>query len=289
MSNNAINVSALSSVIVTNEDGILSSSGAMTSGQMLIGSTGSKPVAASLTASSGLVVTPSAGALTIGAVTGGNLINVQYLTTSGTYTATTGTNSCLVLAVAAGGGGAGCPNAASGAVRVGGGGGGGAACYKYYSTAPTGTAYVIGAGGAGGVAGTNPGSAGGATTFNNGDMNVLGGNGGIANGSTTAFSTLGGLVDPSDNSDYFSLGGPSPYFLFTGTTFDLAVGSAGGVSGLGIGQGGFTVISALTSSNPGQTPTGFGGGGSGGVSSSGSAAAAGAAGAPGGIIVWEYS
>lgn len=288
MSNNAININSVSSAVVINEEGVLVATSPMTDGQILIGSTGSAPVSASLTAGPGIAILPGAGALSIGAA-GGNLINIQYLTdVSGTYTPTAGTSKCIVLAVAGGGGGAGTANAPSSNMRVGGGGGGGAAAYKFYSTVPAGSAYTVGNGGNGG-AGNGNGLNGSATTFNNGDMNVLGGSGGLASGNLTGFSTPGGLVDPADNSNYSSAGGPSYYITFPSLTFTSVVGSVGGVSGLGVGQGSFTILGGSGNATPGSTPTGYGGGGSGGLSRNSGGAAVGGAGARGVCIVWEYS
>lgn len=288
MSNNAINISSVSSAIISNENGVLSATSPMTSGQMLIGSTGAAPVATSLTAGPGVSILPGAGALTIGAA-GGNLINIQYLTdVSGTYTPTAGTNKCIVLAVAGGGGGAGTANAPTSNMRVGGGGGGGAAAYKFYSTVPAGSSYAVGTGGAGG-AGNGNGVSGNPTTFNNADMHVLGGSGGLATGNLTGFSTPGGLVDPADNSDYASAGGASYYITFPGITFTALAGSVGGASGLGVGQGAFTIVGGSGNATPGSTPTGYGGGGSGGISRNAGGAAPGGAGSRGVCIVWEYS
>lgn len=61
----------------------------LTNGQLLIGSTGADPVAASLTAGTGVTITPGAGSITIAvtAMTGGGFTWVDQTTTSVTLTA----------------------------------------------------------------------------------------------------------------------------------------------------------------------------------------------------------
>lgn len=56
---------ANSSVLVTSSSGVPSMSGAMTNGQLIIGSTGATPTAATLTAGTGITISNAAGSITI--------------------------------------------------------------------------------------------------------------------------------------------------------------------------------------------------------------------------------
>lgn len=58
-------------ILLGNGTSAISASAAMTNGQILIGSTGVAPVVASLTAGSGITITPGAGSITIAASGGG--------------------------------------------------------------------------------------------------------------------------------------------------------------------------------------------------------------------------
>jgi len=71
---------ANSSVLVTNSTGVPAWSGAMTNGQVIIGSTGATPTAATLTAGSGVTITNAAGSITIASSTSG----MTWTTVSGT-------------------------------------------------------------------------------------------------------------------------------------------------------------------------------------------------------------
>ena len=64
--------------------GIFKTSSAMTNGQLLIGSTGADPVAAAITAGSGITVTNAAGSITIAATGSGSTWNKENLTLNGT-------------------------------------------------------------------------------------------------------------------------------------------------------------------------------------------------------------
>ena len=285
---NAINVSGASAVLLTDETGALAASSTMTDGQVIIGSTGGTPVATTLTAGSGISITPGAGTISIAATGGGasgNLLNVQYLTTSGTYTATAGTVSCLVQAVGGGGGGGGMPFVSgTGIVAASSGGGGGAWAQRYYATAPSSASFTIGALGSGGASGANPGSAGGSTSFN-GDFTTGGGSGGIAgvafNANTRGVSyqqTLGG--SPSGTYDVGGRGGMSvSAVIHAGADF---ISGSGGDSVFG--DGAIGVVSAAN----GIASTTLGSGGSGCGAANPGGPHSGGNGAPGIIIVYEY-
>lgn len=279
--------------------------GPLSNGQLIIGSTNSLPVVSTLTAGSNISITNGAGSITIAATASGSLVNIQYLTASlGTYTPTVGAVKALVIAV--GGGGGGGPSSivpgSQTAISVGCGGGGGAAGMKFYSnvSAISGSSYTVGAGGAATVTG-------GSTTFNSGDMYLLGGRGGgysaSASNSTSTINYIGGvcpggLADATDNSDIVSNGGfgcsEVPAAYSSGIDGYIAFG-LGGNSGFCIGQGAYISGSGYGAQTvTGVTPAGYGGGGSGGLSynnggSSSVAAVSGGAGAPGVIIVYEYT
>ena len=112
--------------------------------------------------------------------TGVSLVDMQVITTTSTYTPTSGTQFVKVYCVGAGGGGGGSEATTSnGQVRGGGGGGGGTAIRTYNSTELGATASItIGSGGTGGT-GFADGTDGGNTTFNPAGTGVtLTGNGG---------------------------------------------------------------------------------------------------------------
>lgn len=258
-------------------------------GQLLIGSTGANPVAATLTAGSNVTITNAAGSITIASTAGagGRLLNVQYLTaSSGTYTPTVGTVSCLVVAVAGGGGGGAVPNGISvGYYAAGSGGGGGAMGQKFYSTPPTSAPYTVGAGGSGGTYSpvVNAGS-GGNTTFNTTDIVVTGGVGGVEgfgnNSQEINAGSNGGVAGAGNASDLVQPGQPG-WFGYT------TISGTGGASGLGSG-GALCVHANSGVAVAGNNATGYGGGGSGAATPS-SFGANGGNGASGIIIVYEYS
>lgn len=71
-------VTANSGTLVTNMTGVPSINGPMTDGQILIGSTGATPVIASITAGSGVTITPGAGTIQIDATgSGGTVTSVS--------------------------------------------------------------------------------------------------------------------------------------------------------------------------------------------------------------------
>lgn len=282
-----IQTATSNTVVVTDGSGIMTGVGSMTNGQIVIGSSGSTPVRANLTAGSGISISNGAGSITI-ASSGSpvTLKNVRFLTASGTYTKTAGTVSCFVVAIGGGGGGS-ARNSAS-AYNFGSGGGGGGCGYKYYATAPDGASYTIGAGGAGGVSNAS-GSAGGTTSFSTnlvvggGAPGLMVGNESFGAGASAAIGpyAAGGTPGGGDASDFFSVGGASvPWFWSPSTTGNAA--GAGGGNGFGSGNG--TVPAANVAGLVGASP---GCGGSGVYTGASSPRTAGA-GAAGLIIVYEY-
>lgn len=259
---------------------------ALTNGQVLIGSTGVAPVAATLTpaANSGVSITNGAGSVTIG--TNGvlnNIITVTYPTTS--YTPSAGTQAVQIELI--GGGGGGGSTTAPGTNGSAGGGGGSGGYVKFMIANPVGPYTVsIGQGGSGGSAGSG-GNAGSATTFSVG---------------ATTYSAGGGSGGAEGNASYAVAGGAggtnsggSPAISINGNPGGIGVGT--GQAGAASGPGGSSVIggggasAALTASggpvtgNAGASNSGSGG--SGGVTV-GHTNATGGAGANGVIIITEY-
>lgn len=183
----------------------------------------------------------------------------------------------------AGGGGA-AAAAASGQHAKGGGGQAGGYSVSYVDASVFGStiAVVVGAGGNGGSAGANPGSAGSPSSVGGTVVTAPGGNGGGAGSSSAAsFATPGGSGGTTGTGDAATLGAPGGYG-FGGAT--LGTGGYGASSLYGAGGVGANQVSS-GGSTAGSPGTGYGSGGGGGCSSSGGAAAAGGAGRQGLVII----
>lgn len=216
----------------------------------------------------------------------GRLLNIQYITSSGTYTPTTGTNSIVVEGAGGGGAGGGAPSTAS-STNFAAGGGGGSGCWgrKRYTANFAGATMVIGTAGTGVAGGV--GNTGGQTSFTPtiGTAMILpgglGGNVGGPAGSSTFFYAQGGASAAAfpTGLDCGTSGWPGAY----GTCFNgLAIGGNGASHPLGTQGGG-------SGGSAGQAATfGFGAAG-GGASATNSAALAGGAGRPGVLIIYEYA
>ena len=193
---------------------------------------------------------------------------VQVLTSTGTYTPTSGMASCFVEII----GGGGCGGDTAGGIGAGGGGGSGGYCRKFFLAATIGASksVTIGAGGASGTSGsattfgalltanggvhgaTSPGGGGGVGgTATGGDLNVQGGSGGTA-----------GSENGSTNYNSSGFGGANLY-----------------------GAGGVGVLDSVDSA--GVAGTNYGSGGSGGARAT-TGTHAGGAGASGICIVTEF-
>lgn len=209
------------------------------------------------------------------------VIRIQDFTSNGTYTPNQYMVSCLIQLVGAGGGGGGCTAAAASGLNGAGGGGGGAYAEFVFprSTIGASQAVSIGAFGAGGAAGNNPGTFGGATSVGT-LISADGGNGG--NGATAAASGTGGL------------GG-------TGGTLALFVGATGGsgatASSLNVngpiygGSGGnspFGFGGRSSVNTAGLTGSGYGSGGGGASDFNATSARAGGNGTPGFVRIIEF-
>jgi hypothetical protein len=238
--------------------------------------------------------TPSTGSFTTltasSTLTGfpGRLLNVRIFTSTGTYTATTGTNQVIVEVQAPSGGTGGTAATAAGQNAASAGGAGGSYARVLLTSGFSGQTVTIGAVGTAGTAGANAGGAGGTTSFGA----IISCPGGAGGGGGSASST------PPVQS-----GAPAPQTatctVGSGTVIDLTPGQASGAGDIyGIGSvlfGGAGGSSALgiggqaigsTTANPGS---GYGAGASGIIALPSAAAAAGTTGKPAIVRVWEFS
>lgn len=220
----------------------------------------------------------------VGQNTPGRLLGMRVITSSGTYTPTSGTTSIVVEGVGGGGAGGGVPAAGGGNSAAGGGGGAGAYGRKRITSGFSGASVTIGAGGTGG-AGANGGS-GGSTSF----ASVLtlpggvGGNSGTAAAAANISASGGGSSAPTGADTGFQGESGAP-----GATYSASVGLSGrgGVSPLGSAGAGVGANGATAST--GVVASGYGAGGGGALGVSNGVSAAGGAGAPGVMIIWEYA
>jgi hypothetical protein len=218
----------------------------------------------------------------------GQLLNVQVLTSTGTYTPTSGTGSVIVELQADGGGGGGTAATSTGQSAAAGGGGAGSYAKVRLTSGFSGVTVTLPSGGAGATAGNNGGTAG--TTASFGSLiSCPGGNAGAGSAaSSSALITNAGAVG-------------SACTVSSGTTLTNIPGSGGRVGVVLVpgtysysGAGGLpaiapSVIHDKTSSSGGigATAPGMGGGGANQAAASGSANAGGAGGNAE-AIVWEY-
>lgn len=221
-----------------------------------------------------LLKTDGAGALSFTDAPSGGLQSAQVFTSSETWTKPAGINFVKVTIVGGGGGG----GAADTLNVCGAGGYGGSASIKYIDVSAISSETVtIGAAGAGGVAGSNNGSAGGTTSFG-AHCTAPGGPGG-------PYGTLATVSQPAPT---------------TGTGGDVNISGqpgfpnivSGGAPNIA-GGGGHSILGGGATYHPwgqadhARTAAGIGGGGQGG--GNGSAADEGGAGGAGICIVEEYA
>lgn len=261
----------------------------LTNGQVVIGSTGNPPAAATLTAGTGISITNAANSITI-ASTGGSgftSVNIQTFTGSGTYTPTAGMLYCIVEMVGGGGGGAGAGATGGNQASIGGGGGGGEYARGVFSAATIGASktVTIGAAGTAGVAGGNGGTGG--TTSLSTLLTAVGGSGGITGGpgSNGAASNggAGGTGGTGSGTYFHGVGGTGTASYTTGGVGSIGFSGSGGASAFGGGG------APLNSFGAGNAPgAGFGGGGGGALQVASQGGQPGGAGAAGFVVITEY-
>jgi len=250
------------------------------------------------TANNGLLTTNSSGvpSITLLSNLGINAslvktVKTQVITTTSTYTPSTGMLYCITELCGGGGGGGG-----AGTVTVsnalGGGGAYAASCRKTYTAAEIGAnaAVVIGAAGAAGAAASGNGGTGGTSTFTPAGAGAVltapgggGGGGGVGNLSAVGVEgTPGARPSIATGGDINDAGAPGHYAFVFGLVSSTQQISGGGASGK-YGTGG-TELSGST--QVGQAALGFGAGGGGAIS--GGVNSAGGAGTAGVCIVTEF-
>lgn len=210
-------------------------------------------------------------------------IGRQIFTSTGTYTPTAGTNSILVRIVGGGGGGGGAAATAAGQVAAGSGGGAGGYSEARITSAFSGVTVTIGAAGAGGTAGANPGTVGGNSSLGA----ILTANGGQAgNGGTAATpgGTVSGVAGGTASGGDLNINGQSSLGSIYLSTAAIQSGSGGNSM---LGSGGTGITTQTTSAGNGAG--GKGAGGSGGANTASQSAVAGGAGTIGLCIIDEYA
>ncbi|WP_194761238.1 glycine-rich domain-containing protein [Pantoea ananatis] len=222
------------------------------------------------------------------ALTPGRLINVQILTSSGTYVPSSGTKKIIVEVIGGGGGSGGLGGTGTNQVVISAGGGSGTYARVLISN-PTQTSVTVGTGGAGGL-GQNgaTGGRGGNSVF--GTFVTVEGGFGSSVGLSKAMPAFGIPTSGSPQLTYanctllsFSYGGAgTPGFV---TANGDAVAGAGGTSFFGLGGDG---NGSKGTGRPGISP-GSGGGGVCVSDSSYGQTTTGARGADGICVIWEYS
>lgn len=196
-------------------------------------------------------------------------------------------NNCLALLVelyAAGGGGGGVAAGAAGTNAIGQGGNGGNYVRALILGPAASYTFAVGSGGAGGVAGNNPGVAGGDAVF--GTMTAKGGLGG-AGGAPVAGDQVvaGNIANPASTGGTIQRSGGRSLNGFILGASNIGQGSPGGE---GAGPLGPSLKAGRVTAGAGIAGDNGGGGGGGALSLNGSTAAAGGAGGDARIVITEY-
>lgn len=232
-----------------------------------------------------------------------NVLSVQDIVATGTYTPTTGMKWVMVIGTGSGGGGGGSDTSAAGSgdVGVGAGGGGGETRIGFFSAATIGASQsvTVNATGTAGSATNGTGGGNGGTVVLGALLTCNGGTGGGGSGATTqdSQSTAGGAggtggsggtigIDGGDGSNGIA-------FSVDGTTdTSSGLGGDGGPSWWGGGgRGGNTASTTITNAAnvAGTAGKARGAGGGGGVTTNSTTGAAGGAGKVGGFTFIEFS
>lgn len=210
------------------------------------------------------------------------LLAVRAITSSGTYTPTTGTSAVVIKLGGGGGGGGGCVATGAGQIAAGAGGSAGGYAEHRMTTGFSGQTITIGSGGSGG--GGGPGANGGTTSFG-AVFNATGGVGGGAGtaltaGSATSFVVGGAGGTGAGGNILNTKGEPGGNSLYGSVS---AVSGQGGSSLLGGGG------ASVTGTSAGISASSFGAGGGGSSNGASAGANTGGSGANGVCIVWEYA
>lgn len=213
----------------------------------------------------------------------------RFFTASGPFVATTGMVFAFIEVVAGGGAGGSTGNSVSGETFGAGGGGGGAYSAAFKTAAQitaSGGAIVVGAAGAPGAVGNNPGGNGGDSSFGGVSFVFAKGGTGAAGAATGGRSNGGpGGDDTLGVGDFKVPGQTGVPGSWIGTGNPLVQTGIGGSAGMGFGGGGSTGTTATLPGFPGQL---YGGGGGGNGTRAGGGNGAGAAGAQGVVVVTEF-
>lgn len=203
-----------------------------------------------------------------------------------TYTPTSGADALFVECVGGGGSGGGCGTGATNSAAAGG-GGGGAYSALWTTTIKNPFTVAVGAGGSAPSAGTNPGNAGGDTTFDSPSICTAKGGAGGGADQVTAPPHMGGGggaggASGSGVGDIKTSGAPGGCGICLTAAGDVSGDGGGGLHG---GGGGIGVRNTTAGGTAGGN---YGGGGSGASIVSGGASQAGGAGGNGIIVIWEF-
>jgi hypothetical protein len=225
-------------------------------------------------------------------------VNMVVVTTTSTYTPTSGTKFFLVYCTGAGGGGGGSrQDDGSGRVAGGAGGGGGTAIRVYDATEMGATAAItIGSGGTGSAGfSAADGGTGGNTTFNPaGTGTTLTGNGGgggacaRSSGITVGFSGTGGSASGGDVNVKGQMGAASIDSVVTSSTGGTGTNIQASQGGNSFWGGGATrLVQTLAGSTNGNNGS-QGGGGTGSAASNNDTERTGGTGGNGIVVIMEY-
>lgn len=215
----------------------------------------------------------------------GRLINIQTITTTGTYTPTAGTNSIIFYLVGGGGGGGGTSATTSTQAAAGSGGSAGGVAIHRATSGFSGQTITIGGGGA--VVPGSPGGTGGTSSFLG--ITCLGGLGGNFGPAVTSSTvTIGAGVTSVTGANIANVQGESGHYGLI-LSLNACVGGSGGGNYLTP----FTIAVARTINGSNGVSGLFPGGGGSGAScpsNGGSQSAfAGGIGAAGVCIIYEYA